>query len=88
MSKLCICAEYLDFFKIFRSSFQYLENEPLILQTIKVTFLILHHFPVVVLPLCLPVVTPRCGALRLFAFQGGSARGLGAEVHHNGVLQR
>ena len=29
------------------------------LQTIKVTFLILHHFPVVVLPLCLPVVLCR-----------------------------
>ena len=30
-------------------------------QTIKVTFLILHHFPVIGLPLCLPVVLPRGG---------------------------
>ena len=31
-------------------------------QTIKVTFLILHHFPVIGLPLCLLVVTPRCAS--------------------------
>ena len=31
-------------------------------QTIKVTFLILHHFPVIVLPLCFPVVTSRCAS--------------------------
>ena len=29
------------------------------LQSIKVTFLILHHFPVLLLPLCLPVVLSR-----------------------------
>ena len=29
------------------------------LQSIKVTFLILHHFPVLLLPLCLPVVLCR-----------------------------
>ena len=28
------------------------------IETIKVTFLILHYFPVVVLPLCLPIVLP------------------------------
>ena len=33
------------------------------MKTIKVTFFILHHFPVVLLPLCLPVVTPQGSAM-------------------------
>ena len=58
------------------------------LQTIKVTFLILHHFPVVVLPLCLPVVLCREPARRTCQRFGTELRSWGAMAEPWGSYNR
>ena len=58
------------------------------IKSIKVTFLILHHFPVVVLTLCLPVVTPRCVSPWLPLVASSSRRLKRARARVGGMTER